>query len=538
MLATVRKLGSRAAAALGQLAALAGMVPSDPVDFPFGDADVARLFTMTGAEGNGAAIDAATWDGMLMPAYFSSLTNSVGICGRQQLYAWLRGGQDDAGRTALQARLAVLEQADPQLTAVCLPLRAVETDVVALLFGADAAIPAWAGKCWLLTAGLVASVAAVAYSPVAWLPALFFLFQMMAVQLRHHAAVEEGTRVREGLHQMLRCCSLAAASSHPALREFAEVGERAGRINRALSPSPARRAPGLGVYLDWFMQANVEHHFRSLRRIGAERDFLQQCYRLCARFEADLALARHRAAATTCWAQAGAHVHLALARHPLLASPMPLSVEMGADGLGLFISGQNGIGKSTLLRSVGLNLLTARAFGLCYAASATVPMLPVVASMQSEDSLLDGASLYVAELTRARSLLDASANGQRAIFIIDEIFRGTNHLESVAAAAAVLDELAAASLVMVSSHNVVLARLLAHRLAPLCVSRNGAGALQVAPGVLADVNGVTLLGRHGFGAAIESKARRVAHWLGACMAEPPGAAGVLVQPDPIPIKAA
>ena len=58
-------------------------------------------------------------------------------------------------------------------------------------------------------------------------------------------------------------------------------------------------------------------------------------------------------------------------------------------------------------------------------------------------------------------LLALAEEGAPALFLIGEIFRGTNHLESVAAAAAVLHTLAARHLVIVSSHNLVLGPLLA-----------------------------------------------------------------------------
>jgi DNA mismatch repair ATPase MutS len=86
--------------------------------------------------------------------------------------------------------------------------------------------------------------------------------------------------------------------------------------------------------------------------------------------------------------------------HPLLAAA-PLDFGMAQQGV--FISGQNGVGKSTLLRAVGLNLVTARAFGFCYAARAVTPLLPVYSSMQNEDALGSGESFYMAELRRGRS---------------------------------------------------------------------------------------------------------------------------------------
>jgi DNA mismatch repair ATPase MutS len=214
--------------------------------------------------------------------------------------------------------------------------------------------------------------------------------------------------------------------------------------------------------------------------------------------------------------------------HPLLERAAPL--DFALDGRGAFISGQNGIGKSTLLRTVGLNLIVARAFGFCYARSASAPALPVYSSMQGEDALSSGESLYIAELRRARELLALAERGP-GLFIIDEIFRGTNHIESISAAAAVLHSLAASGLVIVSSHNLVLAPLLADCLTPLCVSApdGDQSRLRIAPGVLAETNGIALLSARGFGADIDAKARRVFDWLSEYLAEPQDCGQVLRQ---------
>jgi DNA mismatch repair ATPase MutS len=196
--------------------------------------------------------------------------------------------------------------------------------------------------------------------------------------------------------------------------------------------------------------------------------------------------------------------------HPLLDAASPLSIAL--DSKGAFLSGQNGVGKSTFLRMLGLNLAVARGFGFCYAASASLPALPVAASMQNEDSLLGGQSLYIAELARARALL-AAAQARAVVCLVDEVFRGTNHEEAVASAAAVVDELAGRALVVVSSHNLVLGSLLAEQLAPWRIERVKEGSLRLEPGVLGRTNGVALLAEHGFSAAIQRKAERVAAWL-------------------------
>jgi DNA mismatch repair ATPase MutS len=133
--------------------------------------------------------------------------------------------------------------------------------------------------------------------------------------------------------------------------------------------------------------------------------------------------------------------------------------------------------------------------------------------MQNEDSLLGGQSLYVAELARARTMLERARGEQDVVCLVDEIFRGTNHEESVSAAAAVVDELARHALVVVSSHNLVLGSVLAHALAPWRIVRGGDGGLVLEPGVLGRTNGVALLAEHGFDEAVQRRAEQVAAWL-------------------------
>ena len=147
--------------------------------------------------------------------------------------------------------------------------------------------------------------------------------------------------------------------------------------------------------------------------------------------------------------------------------------------------------------------------------------------MQNEDSLLEGQSLYMAELRRAKELIAAAEGPHPGICLIDEIFRGTNHVESVASSAAVLDTLAARARVVVSSHNLVLASVLEHRLEALCIGRDDEGGLVLAPGVLAQTNGIALLATQGFGAEIEGKAKKVADWLESYLGQPEAGAHVL-----------
>ncbi|MES2128827.1 MAG: DNA mismatch repair protein MutS [Pseudomonadota bacterium] len=484
---------------------------AEPLDYPFADSDIAQLHRHTSAAAPGA-IDEQTWHDLLLGTWARRLGREASIFGQQVLHQRLRVGLDDAACAAQAERLRALSADSEQLERLhgqCRPLRLADAEIAALLFGAEAqpALPAWSAHLDKLGPLFFASAIAGFWWNPLWIASAVALYLLMAIQMQFYERVSAWQRPLKSVQLMLQVCRDSVD----------DLRAPARRLGKLLAMSPMAAMPLAGDYHEWFLLGNVRRYVATVRAVYLERDFLRQCYLRCAGFEADIALARYlRHGPAVCWARRSTDGALALdgAIHPLLADALPLS--LGLEHKGLFISGQNGIGKSTLLRTVGLNLLAARAFGFCHARAAQLPALRVATNMQSEDSLLGGESLYIAELRRARELLAAPAG---ALFLVDEIFRGTNHLESVSAAAAVLDELAARGPLIVASHNLVLASLLAHRLDPLCVRRID-GRLVLGPGVLAHTNGVALLAQHGFGMAIEGKAAQVFDWLGNYLAHP------------------
>lgn len=486
------------------------------MEYPFSEDAVARYDALAGAQGNGT-VDAQTAQDMLLPSYLAAVGAGASIFGRQMLYRRLRRGRDADALSAARQRIAALlaERAAFDRSMVALqPLRRARAEVSEAIFvaadladaGGDVAdsplppVPRWPSFIWLLPLAFFASVAA----SIFWLPALvatvLLSMALMTVQVSHQARIQYWEAVAEALQLQLYVHSQQADA--PGARQAADLRSRLAR-------GAAEAIPGVAEYANWLMQSNLKRYYRTRRLVREHAAFLRESYMLVADLDADLALARHLAQQPQwCWAEEGweQEIQLQAVTHPLLAEAQALDLSL--EGKSAFISGQNGIGKSTLLRTVGLNLLAARGFGFCYAAQARVPNLPVFASMQNEDALADGESLYQSELRRAQELLALSRQPQRAVYIIDEIFRGTNHMESVSAAAAVLDELAAHGTVLVSSHNVVLARLLEGSCVPLLVQKR-ADSLVLTPGVLADTNGLTLLAQSGFDPAIERRAREV-----------------------------
>jgi len=151
--------------------------------------------------------------------------------------------------------------------------------------------------------------------------------------------------------------------------------------------------------------------------------------------------------------------------HPLLpAGRAGYDVEVGPPGTFLLVTGSNMSGKSTLLRALGLNAVLAQAGGPVCAQSLRLPPLNLATSILVEDSLVDGASFFWAELQRLKDVVTAAEQarlqGRTLLYLLDEVLRGTNSAERRIAVEKVLAHLLEEGAIgAISTHDFELARL-------------------------------------------------------------------------------
>lgn len=112
--------------------------------------------------------------------------------------------------------------------------------------------------------------------------------------------------------------------------------------------------------------------------------------------------------------------------HPLLSSKKRVSSDVDFDKQNFIIlTGSNMSGKSTFLRSLGVNMVLASAGSPVCAAQANIHPMPVLVSMRVSDSLNDNESFFFAEVKRLKEVMDA-AESEVSFVLLDEILRGTN----------------------------------------------------------------------------------------------------------------
>ena len=148
--------------------------------------------------------------------------------------------------------------------------------------------------------------------------------------------------------------------------------------------------------------------------------------------------------------------------HPLISEPKRIYNDFVQDidrPLGL-ITGSNMSGKSTFLRTVGVNLILAQVGAPVCATSFTCPPILVFSSMRTQDNLEESVSSFYAELIRLKQALDLIANGQKIYYLLDEILKGTNSEDRHKGAISLIWQLAASSSMgLVSTHDIQLSEL-------------------------------------------------------------------------------
>ncbi|HQA07100.1 MAG TPA: DNA mismatch repair protein MutS [Syntrophomonadaceae bacterium] len=146
--------------------------------------------------------------------------------------------------------------------------------------------------------------------------------------------------------------------------------------------------------------------------------------------------------------------------HPLLHPDKCVHNDIDIDDYSCIVTGSNMSGKSTWLRAIGINLVLAYAGAPVCAQKFRCSVMDIYTSMEIRDDLLEGVSTFYAELKRINMILEHSRRGKPMIYLIDEIFRGTNSLDRIAGAKVVLRQLSQNGAIgLISTHDFELCDL-------------------------------------------------------------------------------
>jgi DNA mismatch repair ATPase MutS len=148
--------------------------------------------------------------------------------------------------------------------------------------------------------------------------------------------------------------------------------------------------------------------------------------------------------------------------HPLIPSGERVSNDFRSEGIGqiAIVTGPNMAGKSTFLKTLGINMVLAQAGSPVCAYFCRLSPFHLQTSMKVSDSLNQQISLFYAELLRLKNILAVMESGRTVFFLLDEMLKGTNALDRQAGALALLRQMTAKKTSgVVATHDLELTRL-------------------------------------------------------------------------------
>jgi hypothetical protein len=485
-----------------------------------------KLFDLT-RNTTADSVDDRTWIDLEFERLFSSVDSTLTRLGSQCLYHKMRIYRDDPGELendygayqVLRRDTALREQLQMSLW----PLRSDEARTCESLFGPPPTNPRSTGLVLLMSVASLLVFAATILNPaLAWLLGATVLCNLFIMAFLRHD-IHETFLATAGLGRMISAAArLARVDATPPVSQparltviFSETPDLRGSFRWFLADRGNDLVASFYFWLDILFLADHVAAVLVARNLRRHRDKLAQVFLQVGSLDADIAIAS--------WLQRiPAHcpptittekaIELIDGFHPLLAAPVANSIALREQSA--LVVGTNMAGKTTFIKMVGTNIILGRTLGVCFAATAIIPGSNVMALIRAEHSVESGKSHFFAELERILSFVQRAERDGRGVFIIDELFSGTNTPERVAAGKAVLESLGANAQVLVTTHDIELQ----HLLGPIFLTFHFVEDPELSeifdyrlhPGISTTKNAIKLLEKVGFPPAIVREAQRLA----------------------------
>ncbi len=147
--------------------------------------------------------------------------------------------------------------------------------------------------------------------------------------------------------------------------------------------------------------------------------------------------------------------------HPLIFNCTTNNIHISKKSI--LLTGSNMSGKTSFIRAIGLNIIAGLTINTCFAKSMSFPLLNIFSAIRISDDLMNDKSYYFEEVLTIKEMIKESTNGRRNLFLLDELFKGTNTVERISAGKSVLSALTKNNnLVLVSTHDIELTDMLSN----------------------------------------------------------------------------
>lgn len=220
-------------------------------------------------------------------------------------------------------------------------------------------------------------------------------------------------------------------------------------------------------YLNMLVLREPKIFYKTVSLLNIHREDLLSLYIMIGQIDAYISVASYKSSLRyyiepSLKENHGFYLYAEKIYHPLLEEPVPYTVEL--NNRGALITGSNASGKSTFLKTMGINSLFAQTLYFTFSEKYSSCYFRLFSSIGTTDSIVEGDSYFMAEAKALKRVIDSIDGGSPILCILDEIFRGTNTAERISAAQVVLDYLIEkGNCVIAASHDLELTSLVSEK---------------------------------------------------------------------------
>ncbi len=439
--------------------------------------DIALYFDLT-RDGRPGALDDATWRDLDLDAVFGMVDRCESPVGQQRLYARLRTGADEQDLERFDGWIEHFRNHPRTRESVLVEVSRLSSDEAYFLpwlfLDALPDAPPLARLFPLLGVAVVAGIALTFWNPAFIALVIPLILTNIGIHLTYRKKVFRFIQPLRLVAELISAARALGRANLPELedisRELRDLAVRLRSLERMASWLRFETEGGIDdpvrllyQYLNMFLIVDVSVFVYALGGVRREQKAIRRIFERVGDLDAAVAVASFRDSlawwCTPRFDAGGRSLEAEDLFHPLIAEAVPNTLRTGGDSI--LITGSNMSGKSTFLRTIGVNVVLAQTIRTVAARAWCAPRFRLATSIGRSDSLLEGKSYYLAEVERIGEMLHRSEENGPWLFLLDELFRGTNTVERVAAGKAVLQHLNRGNhLLMVATHDLELLDLL------------------------------------------------------------------------------
>jgi len=499
-------------------------------DFNF--SQIERYQTMVPAESDFQKVSDRTFADLDLEDIFKFIDRTHSCIGQQYLYYILRTIPRDRRRVrAFENTIGIFEknhEARIVATEALSKLDKKDAYYISSLFqGEHIRKPEW---LWLIEMLAGVSLASAALSFV-FPKALILLLVLFPINMGIHYWNKNNLyQYGSSIPQMLIMVQIARKLiSFPELAVLSEIRSSIDSLRSAgrkmtIFKMEARLQSELGQIVDYLLELIKALFliepvllFSSLGTLKVKRQEISNVFHFVANVDVALSvLALRESVHQHCRMDTDSHADGISARgmyHPLIWDGV--SNDIVLKGKSALLTGSNMSGKTTFVRTVGINAILGQTINTCFAKEFSMPVMKVHSAIRISDDLLDGKSYYLEEVLAIKNLVEESTAADRSLILLDELFKGTNSIERIAIGKSVLSYLVKqGNLVFVATHDRELADYLndtyeLYHFTEVIEHETVRFDYKIKPGKLGTTNAIRILDLNKFPTEIVSDAMRL-----------------------------